>query len=383
MNQNELIQLTSRLIAIQSTADNKPALHEAIDLIADMLRDNPDITIERFESEGVPSFLAYFSKTRPAKFDILLNAHVDVVPGKPEQFEAKLIDNKLYGRGSYDMKTAAVVLTDIFRRCGASSPHTVGLQIVADEENSGYNGARYQLAQGLKTDFAISGEMTDLGICNETRGLCWVDIAFKGESAHGGYPWEGENAVTRASDFAQAVLAAMPVPNQAEWRTTANIAAITTENNTHNIVPGDALLKIDFRFTPEDPIFFNKDNFYAFVTSIDPEAEILGFTTFEPPVMVEGSHPWLRSLMSAFHAVTGSEPKLIKRYGAGDGRHFAMQGQPSVEFGLSGKNLHSEDEYVDLASITPYTKTIEALLSNPIENKSLITKKRLVARKAR
>lgn len=379
MNKNELTKQLSRLIAIPSTADNKPALFEAVDFIANILKDHPDITIERFESEGIPSFLAYFGKKRPEKFDVLLNGHVDVVPDSPEQFEAKVIENKLYGRGAYDMKAATFLLADIFRRCGADSPLTIGLQVVSDEENSGYNGAKYQLSNGLKADFIISGEMTDLDICNETRGLCWVDIAFEGESAHGGYPWEGKNAVTRASEFAQAVLTKMPIPKEAQWCTTANIASISTENYTHNIVPGDATLKIDFRFTPEDPIFYNKDNFYAFVASIDPDAKVLGFTTFEPPVMVNPSYPGLLGLMTAFQAVTGEEPKLIKRFGAGDGRHFAMQGQSCVEFGLRGGNLHSDNEYLDLTSVEPYVKILETFLSNPIQAKAQSTKRSLVA----
>jgi len=48
------------------------------------LKEVKDFTIERFEKDGYPSALVYPQKTRPKKFKIILNAHLDVVSGKEE-----------------------------------------------------------------------------------------------------------------------------------------------------------------------------------------------------------------------------------------------------------------------------------------------------------
>ena len=34
----------------------------------------------------------------------MLHGHLDVVPGRPEQFTPRIDGDRLYGRGAYDMK---------------------------------------------------------------------------------------------------------------------------------------------------------------------------------------------------------------------------------------------------------------------------------------
>ena len=41
---------------------------------------------------------------------MLLHGHIDVVPGRPEQFHPTLDGDRLIGRGSYDMKGAVAAL---------------------------------------------------------------------------------------------------------------------------------------------------------------------------------------------------------------------------------------------------------------------------------
>lgn len=352
------------LITIPSTADNATALAQAVDFVADLLKDIPGITIDRFEQNGKPSLLAYFTPQRPKRFDILFNAHVDVVPATLEQFVPRLENGRLYGRGSYDMKAACVVMADVFRTYGAQSSQTVGLQIVSDEETGGYDGAKLQIDAGVAADLVITGEMTDGQICNEARGLCWVDITFRGTTAHGGYPWKGDNAVAKAADAARAILQKYPHITEETWTTTANIAALSTENDTYNKVPDSATLKIDFRFTPEDPVFHNRENVQAFVESVAPGSE-LRFELFEPAVNVPANQPQLLQLCEAYSSITGKPATLIKRYASSDARLFALAGQHCVEFGPAGNHHHGSDEYLDVASLVPFHDTLVALLSKP------------------
>ena len=52
-----------------------------------------------------PSLLIHNQK-KPGtkKFKIILDAHLDVVPGKDYQYKPYEKDGKFYGRGAYDMK---------------------------------------------------------------------------------------------------------------------------------------------------------------------------------------------------------------------------------------------------------------------------------------
>lgn len=362
MTQEQIIEQAKQFIAIPSTVDNPVALHAAVDFIAAHIRNYEGITIERFEKNGVPSLLAYSGDTRPEVFDVLLNAHVDVVPGTPVDFKPYVNDGKFYGRGAYDMKLAALVMTDVFCQIATTSPAKIGLQIVADEEVGGYDGVRHQLDSGVRANFVIAGEMTELDICYESRGICWTEIKFSGVKAHGGHAWHGANAVTKAAAFTQALLAKYPMPTQPTWTTTANVSSITTTNTAYNVVPEEATVKVDFRFTPENHDFTNEATVTALVKSIDPTAEIVAFPVYEPAVYVSPENNDLQKLQQAVQRATGANAALIQRHASSDARHFANVGTPCVEFGLSGGGLHADGEYVNLDSIPKYRAILETFL---------------------
>lgn len=366
MNIDALVEKAKQLIAIPSTQDNKPALHLAVDYIEAQLRNVPSLTIERFESEGVPSLLAYNGTIRPARFTVLFSGHVDVVPGSADQFIPQVVDGKLYGRGAHDMKTAALVMTELFIEMAPTVPYALGLQIVSDEEANGYNGASYQIQQGVRADIAIMGEhnFERNVIYNAARGICWVEVGFTGKTAHGGYPWEGSNAVMKAANFSQKVLQHYPVPREQIWGTTANISSIKTGNTTFNRVPDEAQVTIDFRFTAEDPNFQSKQHVEGFLQSLDPTAKVLHYRAMEPAVHVSDTNPYLLKLISAVEAVQKTPVKLESRYGGSDSRFFAGIGDNALEYGLYGKGPHSDLEYIEIDSINEYYHALKLFLTS-------------------
>jgi succinyl-diaminopimelate desuccinylase len=368
MTNDQLIAKTKELITIPSTADNPAALRQAVEVIADMVKAVKGVTIEWFEQNGKPSFLAYRGQVRPSTFDIILNAHLDVVPGSPELFEPHIKDGRLYGRGALDMKGTAVVLANVFCEMVNKVPYGLGLQIVSDEEIGGYDGVRLHISQGVRSKFVIIGEYANESnvIYNAARGLCWAEIAFKGKSAHGGHLWHGSNAVVKAGNFAAAVLDHYPTPDKESWTTTASIANLYTPNQTYNKVPDAAVLKIDFRFTPEDPVFESKESIQAFIASIDPEAELVNVATFEPAVQVEELNPYVQGLSAAMRDVTHTEPRYDARPGGSDGRHYALVKNDLVEFGLYGQHSHGDGEYVELHSFAEYRDILRQFLQKPL-----------------
>lgn len=364
----EIISQTTQLVAIPSTLDNLNALRQAVDFVADFVAAHAEVTIERFEQNGITSFLAYKGATRPAKFDILLNGHVDVVPGTLEQFVPYVEDGKLYGRGVLDMKGTTMALASVFCELVNQVPYSLGLEVVSDEENNGSNGVQYHIAQGVRADFAVMGEYSNHrdAIYNSARGHYWVEVGFKGKAAHGGYPWRGDNAIMKASDFANAILAKYPIPGEETWTTTATIASITTPNDTYNKVPDHAVVKVDFRFVPEDEVFLSEETLRIFLTSIHPDAEVLNIASYGCSVFVAEDNPYIKGLSRAMATTTDIQPRFMARFGSSDARHFADYGVSCVEFGLYGHNSHSEDEYVELDSFEEYIATMRAFLKNPL-----------------
>jgi succinyl-diaminopimelate desuccinylase len=366
---DEIIKTTKQLIALPTTAANPAALQEALDILVRILKKKPGVTVEWFSSNGIHSFLAYHGQVRPEKFDILLNAHVDVVPaGNPDQYVPKVKDGRLYGRGALDMKGTATILTHAFCELVDEVPYVLGLQIVSDEETGGYNGVQHQIKEGVRANFVVMGEYANdrHTIYNAARGICWAEIKFKGKSAHGGHLWHGQNAVLKAGDFAAAVLKHYPTPDKETWTSTASISNISTPNETYNKVPDSAILKIDFRFTQEDPVFRTRESLKAFIADIDPEAVLINLATFEPALHVSELNPYVQGLSVAMEKITGTKPKFMGRPAASDGRHYALAGMDVIEFGLYGKRPHSDNEYVELTSFDEYRTTLREFLRNPV-----------------
>src|SRR5262249_7797690 len=68
-----------------------------------------DIGTSELEVRGLPVLLADVGPPHGAP-TVLLHGHLDVVPGRAEQFEPRLEGERLYGRGAYDMKGALAAL---------------------------------------------------------------------------------------------------------------------------------------------------------------------------------------------------------------------------------------------------------------------------------
>ena len=53
-------------------------------------------------------------------------------------------------------------------------------------------------------------------IANEAKGVLWLKVSCKGKTAHGAYPWRGENAIAKMHRFLGDLCKEFPVPKQAQ-----------------------------------------------------------------------------------------------------------------------------------------------------------------------
>src|SRR5689334_7262547 len=81
---DELATLTCDLIAIPSVAEQPAQLGAVIDYAERYARAIPGVRVKRFEWAGKPSLVATLRDTTSPAF--MLNAHLDVVPARTEQF---------------------------------------------------------------------------------------------------------------------------------------------------------------------------------------------------------------------------------------------------------------------------------------------------------
>src|SRR3989338_8927162 len=233
---NKILSLSKELISIKSTPNNLKALEKSLEIAVSKLT---GYAIERFENKGIKSVLVSNSKKRPKRFKIILNGHLDVIPGKDYQYVPKIIRDRLYGVGAMDMKANAACLITVFKEVAKKVKYPLGLQLVTDEETGGFNGTKYQIDKGVRADFVIAGETTNFKIVNKAKGILWIKISTTGKTAHGAYPWNGINAVWKMIKFLNQLEKKYPIPDQQTWVTTVNLSRIVTGNQTFNKIPDD------------------------------------------------------------------------------------------------------------------------------------------------
>ncbi|HEV7836904.1 MAG TPA: ArgE/DapE family deacylase [Gemmatimonadaceae bacterium] len=191
-----LIQIDSRnpTLAPDSAGEGECAL-----ALASVL-DDWGFAVEVTESPpGRPNVIARLGPGgTPA---LMLNGHIDVVGVEGmthEPFAADVRDNRIYGRGSADMKGGlAAMCAAAVAGVNAGARRQVLITAVVDEEYESL-GTRALLASGLRADAVIITEPTRLAICPAHRGFAWFDVSFRGRAAHGSRYDLGVDAITHA-----------------------------------------------------------------------------------------------------------------------------------------------------------------------------------------
>ncbi|WNV86947.1 M20/M25/M40 family metallo-hydrolase [Umezawaea sp. Da 62-37] len=353
----DFLPLAEELLAIRSTADRPQDLHRALDFVVDVV--GPGFEVERFESRGKPSALVHAGGRRP--FRVILNGHLDVVPGTADQFVPRREGDRLIGRGTQDMKLSALVQAQVFREVAETLP--IALQLVTDEEVGGRDGTRHQLEQGVTADFVVIGEHSGLRVVTESKGIANARLCATGQAGHGAYQWLGDNALVKVTRAVDAVLAAYPVATEEVWRTTVNVARIATDNQALNQIPADATAWLDIRFPAEDRDFTGRsaDEVAAHLTALCPPGVTAVVDSTEPPHRAEPDNPDVVALQAAARA-QGYSGDLLRKHGAADSRFYFQRGVDAVIFGVGGNGQHGPDEYADLTTVEPYRQALRAFL---------------------
>lgn len=343
--QRDLTRLTCDLIAFPSTADRPDALVAAIDYVEQYARSAGARFVHRFDVEQKPSLMVTLRDTHtPA---IILNGHLDVVAARAEQYQPVVRDGRIYGRGSQDMKGACAVLMRLMGDLAALPyPPDVGFMFVTDEEIGGFHGTNYLLEHGWRSAFFIAAEPTDLNICYAAKGMVRFDITLHGRPAHGSRPWEGVNPIHLLRDGLLALERRFPTPREAVWATTA-APTVVRGGDTLNRIPESVTLSLDIRHVPEE----TPDEIEEAVRACFPGATVTRNSNGGIPLMTDPNDPHLAQLAASVERITGRQPEFYREHYGSDARFYSGAGIPAICFGPVGEGLHSDHEWVDIASL--------------------------------
>lgn len=302
---------------------------------------------------------------------ICFSGHTDVVPlglrdWSVDPFAADIMDGRIYGRGTTDMKggVAAIVAAAVRLAPQLASGPGVVLVITAGEER-GCEGANFLARQGVlpQSGAMVIAEPTSNRVCAGHKGVLWLEGLATGVTAHGSTPEQGVNAVYKA---ARAILAlehmnftAFSHPQLGQ--PTLNVGWARGGINI-NSVPDEARFGVDLRIVPG----------HDREALLDALGEAAGTNaTFEvkgtaDAVWTDVSDQWVQDAVSVSSAVTGETG------GIGGATYFtdaaalrpAMGMPPTVILGPGEAELaHQTDEWCRIDRIEQAQAIYEALIA--------------------
>src|SRR3954449_2154424 len=286
---------------------------------------------------------------------IVLHGHLDVVPGRPEQFTPRAEGDRLYGRGAYDMKGGLAGMMCAVRDLADQGDVRVHFVCVSDEESEEIEqrGSDYLVEQGYTGDFAITGEPTDMHIGVQAKGVLAMRIEVSGKSAHGSTPWLGDNAVLKAIDVFRQIESLPFARESSEFfdRPSISLGRIMG-GDAINKVPDLCAIDVDVRYLPGQ----DAEQILAAVREI-PDVHVAKVFR-RAPIMVERSNTYVQMLAEAVAEGAPTERISVGRDGTSDAISFIDAGTPAVEFGPEGAGHHGPEEWVSISSLSRYRNAL-------------------------
>lgn len=136
---------------------------------------------------------------------LILNGHIDTVPvNNPDiwiapPYSAEIIDGKMYGRGTSDMKSgllASIMAFKAIQNAGIKLKGDVTIESVMCEELGG-SGTLACFQRGYQADGAIIMEPSDTMVSTAETGTMLMRIIIEGMPAHGSAPYVGVSAIEK------------------------------------------------------------------------------------------------------------------------------------------------------------------------------------------
>lgn len=367
----DAVELTRQLIRIPS--ENPPGREREIaSYVADLLRPLPSVTVDVTDVEpDRPNVTARLAGSEPSLSPVVLLAHMDTVPAGEgwtrDPFDPGIVDGRLYGRGSTDMKSglaAAMVAFAAAAERGTPPRRSVILCATADEEGAGMLGAQSLISQGVvdRDSLIVCTEPSDLALVVAHKGVIWYEVEVFGRSAHAGNPHVGIDSIYVLASVIQELrekIEALAPSHPLLGPPTVTFSLVSGGIKT-NVVPPYARMDIDVRIPPPatiEQLASAIQDVIGRVAARFPGSRIEARQTNidRPPVESDTASELARGLADAFRRVTGRDVEYAGFPAYTDASIIAARtGNPrTIVFGPGRlTDAHTADESIEVDQIT-------------------------------
>ena len=322
---------------------------------------------------------------------LMLQGHVDVMPvgerpWKHGPWSGTIEGNRLYGRGSADMKAgvaAMIMALESIHTAGYKLNGDVIVESVIDEETGG-NGALSCALKGYRADAAIIPEPTECKITAACEGFVWTRVRVEGRAAHAAVKHQGVCAIEKGMKIYQTIkdlesyreqTVSHPVFDKKDSPFLVPLmVGIFNAGVSRGIVAAQATLECRVGFLPgEDP----NTVYQQFCEQVGKVAELDPWMRDHPPLVeiigipisaseIPRDHPIIQCLKGCQEAVTGVESRVIGITMGTEQRTIIEKAKtPCAVFGPGSPSMaHATDECLEpTEDLIIATKTLALTLA--------------------
>ena len=375
MVEANIIHILRDLVGINSinpTLAHGPGEDEISAFVADYLKKrdlSPEIQHVRDKGSNVVALVPGNRPDRP----LLLNAHLDTVgvEGMGDPFTLRRKNDRLYGRGAYDMKGSIAVMLLLAEYFAQHKPPVdILLTFVADEEDKSA-GMEYLVKTWLPT---LSGdplggiflEPTEEQIGVSHKGFVWYEIEVKGKEAHGSRPDEGVDAILplkAALEELSRIRSELEIQSLDPRLGHASLHAGTIEGGTAlSVIPSRAHIQWERRTLPgesDKDLRAELNRVVQAVKAVPGKHKVRGRQIFARPSYEVSLQA---TIVKALKRIC-PRSKLVGFPFWADSALAGAAGIPALLFGPIGHGAHARDEWVSLSSLVRVYEALRRLIT--------------------
>jgi acetylornithine deacetylase len=329
------------------------------------------------------NLFATLGEGKPA--GVIISGHTDTVPWDGQDWSvdplsATVKDERLYGRGSADMKSfIAIALSNAGRFLESDSPFAVHFAFSYEEE-LGCFGVKELIADmrdaGIKPVACIVGEPTSMVPAIAHKGVYRYRCCVRGKEAHSSLTPHSVNAIEMAARVVGKVRDMAEGFERSEPRYEGFDVPFSTASVgqfhggiADNVVPRDAEFRYEFRDLPtadakkmQDEVVSYAGSLEASMKKVAPDAGFRFETICEIPSFLGAAGDPVTQLAQR---LSGEERTTLVAFGTEAGL-FKNAGIPTVVCGPGSINqAHQPDEFVSLEQLGRCELFMERLASTP------------------
>ncbi len=373
---NEIATLLGELVAINSiNPDLVPGgagEAEIARFIANWLEQaGLDVEIDE-PVPGRPSVVAIARGTGGGR-SLMLNAHMDTVgvAGMERPHDPVVQDNRLYGRGAFDMKGGLAAI--IFAAAAAKRQQLRGdviLTAVSDEEYASIGTA--SIVKRWHADAAIVTEPTGLEICIAHKGFIWLEIETRGIAAHGSRPDLGVDAIVKMGKVLVGLeeldRSLRSAPSHYLLGSGSLHASLISGGQELSSYPERCVLSVERRTIPGETAQDVESQVRQILDQVAASDAAfkasLRTTLLREAFEVSRDEPIVQAVYRHATTILGQEADIIGATAWMDSAILSAAGIPTVIFGPGGEGAHAVVEWVDLEQVQ---RCVEVLVATAEE----------------